>query len=334
MSDELEYRVIKYDETFLEQWDNFIYSESVNGTFLQSRNFLNYHPQERFQDNSYIVLDKKENISAVIPACIIIENNKKLLYSHKGSTFGGIIIDKKSYKIDKIISIIKALERQAVSDDFECIIYKQTPDVYSLYRNEPLEYAFFYCGYSQNKEIGMMIDYAKYGENIMSNLTKGKKYNVNQCKKNNCQLVRLCSNEEIDELYDVLCQSLIKYDTNPVHNIDELLDLKNSRIKDECEFFGVKMNDRIIAGSMMFYFNKVNIAHTQYLCALPEYNKLSPMSFLYYAIIQEMKNRGFSKLTWGIVTEEQGHVLNEGLASSKEAFGGEYMINRTFIKYL
>lgn len=85
---------------------------------------------------------------------------------------------------------------------------------------------------------------------------------------------------------------------------------------------------------MMFYFNKVNVAHTQYLCALPEYDGLSPMSFLYYSLIKEMKIRGYKKLTWGIVTEEQGKYLNMGLANSKEAFGGEYSINRIYSKIL
>ena len=44
--------------------------------------------------------------------------------------------------------------------------------------------------------------------------------------------------------------------------------------------------------------------------------------------------RGYKKLTWGIVTEEQGKYLNMGLANSKEAFGGEYSINRIYSKIL
>ena len=32
------------------EWDRFVMHESGNGTFLQTRNFLNYHPAGRFTD--------------------------------------------------------------------------------------------------------------------------------------------------------------------------------------------------------------------------------------------------------------------------------------------
>ena len=301
---------------------------------MQTRRFLNYHPKERFKDNSYIVFDGKDNIVALVPACKVLEDNTKLLYSHKGSTFGGIITDLKSYKVERIISIIESLEKQISNDGFDKIVYKQTPDVYSKCGNELFEYAFYYFGYTENKELGMMIDYAKYGENTLANLSKGKKYNVNQCKKNKCKLIEINSDKQVEEIYHILCINLKKYNATPIHTLSELLYLKNECLKNECAFLGITIDEKIIAGAMMFYFNKVNIAHTQYLCTLPEYNKLSPMSFLYYSIIEKMKNRGFSKLTWGISTEEQGRILNLGLAKSKESFGGGYTINRSFVKNL
>ena len=90
--------------------------------------------------------------------------------------------------------------------------------------------------------------------------------------------------------------------------------------------------EKMIAGAMIFKFSKVNATHTQYLCALPEYNRLSPMSYLYYSLMVKMKERGFHKLTWGIATEDKGRYINIGLAQSKESYGGEYFINRTFTK--
>ena len=79
----------------------------------------------------------------------------------------------------------------------------------------------------------------------------------------------------------------------------------------------------------MFYFKSVMVAHTQYLSARKEYAALSPMTYLYYWIIKTMKERGFKKLSWGICTEEHGHVLNQGLLDSKEAYGSTYSNNYT-----
>ena len=37
------FRFEKYEDSLEEQWDKFITEKSINGTFLQSRRFFNYH---------------------------------------------------------------------------------------------------------------------------------------------------------------------------------------------------------------------------------------------------------------------------------------------------
>ena len=38
------FRFERYNEQDEEIWDDFVMEKSVNGTFLQTRRFLNYHP--------------------------------------------------------------------------------------------------------------------------------------------------------------------------------------------------------------------------------------------------------------------------------------------------
>lgn len=82
-----------YNESYKEKWDKFISEESCNGTFLQSRRFLDYHPKDRFEDSSLMFMNG-ETIIAVLPANIVTEP-QKVLFSHQGSTFGGLVIGKK-----------------------------------------------------------------------------------------------------------------------------------------------------------------------------------------------------------------------------------------------
>ena len=49
------FRFEKYEDSLEEQWDKFIAEKSINGTFLQSRRFFNYHPAGRFKDVSLVV---------------------------------------------------------------------------------------------------------------------------------------------------------------------------------------------------------------------------------------------------------------------------------------
>lgn len=56
------FRFEKYEDSLEEQWDKFITEKSINGTFLQSRRFFNYHPAGRFKDVSLVVYNEKNNI--------------------------------------------------------------------------------------------------------------------------------------------------------------------------------------------------------------------------------------------------------------------------------
>lgn len=67
----------QYTEKNENEWDKFVLEESINGTFLQSRRFLNYHPVGRFEDCSLMIFDEKNNLCAVIPACVVEENSQK-----------------------------------------------------------------------------------------------------------------------------------------------------------------------------------------------------------------------------------------------------------------
>ena len=70
------FNIIKYSDEWEAKWDKFVMKDSANGTFLQSRKFINYHPQGRFSDASILVM-QGTNIVAVIPACDTVENGKR-----------------------------------------------------------------------------------------------------------------------------------------------------------------------------------------------------------------------------------------------------------------
>ena len=96
-----------YSANFTNEWDIFI-ENSRNGTFLNSRRFLNYHPPEKFKDTSLLFF-KKESLIALIPAAVIIKNEKKVFFSDPGSTYGGIIVDN-SAKINDLQDIVNEIK--------------------------------------------------------------------------------------------------------------------------------------------------------------------------------------------------------------------------------
>lgn len=332
---EISYEVVPYHEEDAAGWDAFL-PQTVNGTFLQSRRFLSYHPAGRVQDCSVMLYDKKHHIAALCPAAEGMADGRRVFVSHPGSTFGGLLIAPKHYKASKVLAMLDALEAWWKADGFDAVDFRITPSLFSHRQEDLLDYAFFHHGYRADVELSTYIDYAEYRVPVESNFSQGKRTDVHTGTKIGMYGRPLRIPEELDTFYNVLCESLSKYHVKPVHSREELLDFAQHRLKDECGFFGVflpeEQGERMVAGAMMFYFPSVHVAHTQYLAAVNDYRRYSPMTFLYAYVIETMRQRGFQKLSFGISTEDRGHVLNEGLISSKEAYGSRHCVNRKFWK--
>ena len=328
------YKVVTYDDNLKEAWDKFVLKESINGTFLQTRHFLSYHPIERFKDCSLLVKNERDEIVAVCPACAVDEQGQKTFYSHKGSTYGGIVYSSKVNKVKYILPLILELEQTIKELGFEQIYLRITSELLACSDQSLMEWALYYYGYDDYKELNPYIDYTLYKEDILSNFSQGKRTHVHKCERKGMETHVISNDAEVIEYYGILKENLSKYDLKPVHTVQELLEFKNQRLKNECEFLGTYLDGEMIAGGMMFYFTRTEVAHTQYLSAKMEYLRLSPVTYLYYWIIDEMRKRGYKKLSWGICTEDYGKFINEGLISSKEDFGSSYSNNHIFHKQI
>lgn len=321
----------KFDVKNDQEWDNFIEKNSLNGTFLQSRNFLNYH-KGRFKDHS-LKIKKGENLVALIPACEVIEDNKKTFYSHKGSTFGGIVINKSFNDISHIDNIFNVLEEYLNKDNFDKVIFKNTPEIFCCGNTSLLDYFYFNYGYKNYNELSLYIDLKDFSPSLENNFSASKRRDFKYSLKYNMQFKKLTTDEEVSDFYRLLEISLKKHNTRPVHSIDELLDFKNKRLNDTVNFYGVYYQNFLVAGSMVFNFTN-RVFHTQYLSSDSIYSNYYPMNFLNYNLIKEAYINNFKFFSFGINTEDKGNFLNTSLAKFKEGFGAIGSINRTYYKEL
>lgn len=328
------FQFLEYKEENAQEWDDFLENASINGTFLQSRRFLNYHPAGRFQDASILIRNEKGALAGVCPGCTIEKDGKKMFFSHKGSTFGGIILDQKHYSAMYVLPMVEELEAYLKAKGYQECWLKMTSSIFSTQTDALFQFAFQYRGFREYKELSTYVDLENCSGEIMDHLSEMKRRNVRKNEKKGAVLKTLTTDEEIADFYDMLCENLTKYDTKPVHTLDELLEFKNKRLTKECEFLGVYIDGALAAGTMMFYFSKSGTAHTQYLAQKNAFVKLSPMAYLYYAVLVEMRRRGYHKVSWGIATEELGQLVNIGLLTNKEMFGSTYCNNLTYQKSL
>ncbi len=322
----------EYNETFKMTWDRFVLQESCNGTFLQTRNFLDYHPKERFKDNSLMFM-KGNNIIAAIPANIIIENNEKKIISHSGSTFGGLILGLNHKKISDIEEIFDDFSAYLKKEKIASISLKMASNLYSNQNMDILDYYLQNRGFTDALELGYYLDLEplELGK-IEATFNNSRRRSLRKALKNELRFKKLETDESIEIFYRVLCNNMTKFNTKPIHSLNELLDFANKRLRDIVSFYGVYQHDFMIAGSMVFEFGNKRVFHTQYLaCQLSELY-LYPSEFLYYSLINYAKMQGYKYISFGTSMLENGKHLNKSLAQFKEGFGTETYVNHTYYK--
>ena len=325
-----EIEVVRYNDSFKDKWEKFVLNNSINGTFLQSRVFLEYH-KDRFIDHSILFIRGGNTIVGVCPACEKEDNGRKQFLSHIGSTFGGIIVGKEFYNITNVIDILTSLDTYLKDNKFSYVLLKSTNEIFSSENNNLLDYMCYNQGYQSYDELSFAVDLKsiKNGD-VVANFKSKTRNLFKTSLKNNLILKQIVLKEEIEQFYIILCKSLQKYNTKPVHSLEELYDLYYNRLNNNIRFYGVFLEEKMVAGSMVFILN--DVFHTQYLCADPDFLYLKPMDYMDGNLIITAYNEGFKYFSFGISTENHGKYLNETLAKFKEGFGTKFYINKTFYK--
>lgn len=322
--------VVPYEDKYEKDWDEFVLHESINGNFLQTRNFLNYHPKDRFVDGSLLFL-KDDKIAAVIPANVVDEGT--VLLAHQGSTFGGLIVGKQFANTTNYNWIFKEMISYFIEKGYEKAELRMHHWLYSPVEehNELCEYYFQLNGFSVRSEIGFYIDLANLGEDYTNGFEKLKRRKLNKANSFGLTFKKLLSDEEIIDYYDVLTDNMKKFDTVPIHSRDELLAFKNKRLKDVTSFYGVYHEDEMIAGSMVWNFCDKKVFHTQYLASRQDALEYCPNEYLYSNLIQAAIDERYRYLSYGTASLKKGNVYNESLGMYKEGFHADSYMNRCYI---
>ena len=129
----------KYNHKLLYVWDHFV-AKSVSGTIFHKKKFVNYHIIKKMKDCSLLFYDKN-NLIALLPAAIVIDNQQKCLVSHPGASFGGFVYKKMSF--NQSINILNALDGYCIKTHIQKIKIIAAPLNYISSKDEVFNYTFF-----------------------------------------------------------------------------------------------------------------------------------------------------------------------------------------------
>ena len=326
------FHLLPYDPSWDERWDRFVMKGSMNGTFLQTRRFLNYHPKGRFEDASLMVLDGQELV-AVCPAAAQMVGRSAMLRSHPGSTFGGLVIAPTLLRAPRLVALMEQLDAYWLGQGFTAAELKLTSDLFSTHPTDVLQYALYHAGYTDELEIAAYVPVeGRSHEELVAAYSFNKRYDLKKCVKAGLIDRPLHTHDELSVFYSLLCQNLRKFDATPVHTLRELVDFHDVRLCDEARFLGVFTPEgEMVAGACLFWFCQARVLHTQYLATAP-LKGCVPSTYLYDSVVRAGLNLGARCVSFGTSTHDRGRVLNTGLLQNKEGYGALHSLNRIYTK--
>ena len=311
-----------YNEKESVVWDSFV-ENSNNGTLYHLRRFLSYHPPDRFEDHS-LLFHKKGKLSALFPACVVDIDSKRTLFSHRGASVAGFVLEESSSFKDAF-ELTESLIHYAKNNDFDKIVLTPTPLIYLTRLSNNIDFALLQYGFSYLKrEISSVLSLKPTLEANLNNFRPEARTAYRRAVKLG---VEVKESEDFKGFYKILEANLwARHGVTPTHTVAELKKLKKL-FPERIVLLGAYAEDKMIAGVVLFEANpKVIIAF--YISHDEKFQKYRAINLLFHDIIKRAIERDFKFLDFGIFTVDM--EPNWGLGRFKESFGASGLFRDVF----
>lgn len=300
--------IIEYTDDRSSVWNEFV-DESKNATFMFDRGYMDYH-SDRFEDASLMIYYKQRPL-ALFPANRVGDT----LISHGGLTFGGVLTSGEM-TMPKMMDVFNTLETYLSNEGVETVKYKAIPSIYHSIPAEGDRYALFRKDaklYRRDVTSAVYLpDRLDFKRNRRQTIERATEHGVS---------VR--ESEEYGQYWEMLRTTLAKHDVEPVHTVEEML-LLHERFPENLKLYGAYQEGDLVAGAIVYMSNVV--ARTQYIASNDAGDEVRATDLLLSELITKCCDH-LRYFDFGISTEQEGKVLNEGLSYFKETFGARPVVH-------
>ncbi len=324
--------VRRYCDEDSDQWDALV-EISINGTLMQSRQLLSYHPPDRFRDHSLLFFDSTNRLCAIFPAAEVSEPDGLILKSHPGATYGGLVVDN-TLSIVRADQLIDCVTQYAVANGFRSIWLRHSEKVFHKQWCEELDAALFRADFQLiGRELSCAAKISELGSSeIPANFSSAAQRATRKAIKSG---VIAASSQDFCSYWRILESNLLEqHGTHPTHTLDEILRLK-SMFPDKIQLIAATLDGEMTAGAVLFHMNTV-ASHTFYIAQDYRFQTARSLNLVLAVALRESALRGARWLNYGIssIPGTGGRGMNEGLYHFKRTCGGEGVVRDLFIKTL
>lgn len=301
--------------------DAFLLAPNSNGEFINSLQYLEYHPPGRFQEDSVVVRDTaSKTIRGVLLATVDPEDPSRII-SHMGTTFAGPILDQKLSieGVETVLDIMMDYYEQTYRE----IVLKTTPPCYTAQPFDAIGYFLLRRGYSFGMTaLANIIDLSTLEtEGDILQLFDSKRRNQTKKAIKNGLFQCAMSSQVRPEVWERMNENLHqKFNSKTTHTYEEICDLMR-RVPDRIQTCYVDTTEGDYGAFALIYKFK-RVYHTQYLDTNYQYTGEYPNLLMILRLIEQAMQEGYRYFSFGASTEAGGSVLNRGLYSYKAGYGG------------
>lgn len=301
---------------------NALIDQSVNGTFLFRREFVEYHA-ERYEDFSYLLWRSNELVAVFVAARHRTTAEPTMLVAHPGLTYGGLVYSAE-LKYPMIEEAYRVLLNVFRSEGFTKLVIKPTARVFCRQPTDANLFYFHQHNFSLHKrELNSVIDLTQ-----PLNFSKGRKDNVRKAR--NCGL-SIGVSHAFSKFWPLLVDNLWQtHKVRPPHSEDEIR-LLQQRFPDNIKLYVAQQDGQVVAGVLLFLDAAHGFVHTQYISANEQGKLTGAVDAVIAHILSEVHGQ-FQRFSFGISTADG--QLNAGLLAQKEGFGATIELMDAYEKQL
>jgi Acetyltransferase (GNAT) domain len=294
-------------------WDAFV-ARSKNGTFLFLRDFMEYHAH-RFDEVSLVALDDEGEVCALLPAT----RRGDEVTSHEGLTYGGLVTDERMTAV-AMLEVLSACRRHFRDAGATTLLYKTVPRIYHRMPADEDLHALFTLGAELvRRDVLSVLDY-----DASDAWERRLHARARKAAKATSAGIVVRRSDEYDRFWAILTANLERrHSVRPAHSLEEI-ELLASRFPDEVQLFGAYRGDELTAGEVVYVTDTV--CHSQYSATSPEGRELRVHDLVLAHVIDAFRGR-VRYFDFGISSEQNGRVINEGLLGYKEEFGARAVVH-------
>jgi hypothetical protein len=307
-----EWKIRPYCPDDAAAWKAFL-ANSNNGTLFHDLDFLDYHPQGKYNFCHLIGL-QENSIEALVPGAV---SQDGIFVSTAGASIGGPAV-KKSITAGACLHLVEALQLYSNSAGWRGVETTLPPAIYHDEPDQKVEFALHRSGFELvHRSMPLLIPLDRFKEDPYRYLFRASHRSKVRAGRRKGVTVDETGVDDFEEFLELFEQTHGRLGSLPTHTPEEIESLLG-RMPGHIRIWSARLGKTMVAGALLFTLNR-NVCSTFYICDRASHREFHGVTVLLAEVADVLARRGFRYLDLG--PSASSTHFNHGVVNFKESLG-------------